>query len=169
MLNRFVFFLVLLIPLSVLAADKVFTWTGEDGVVHFGDRPPMESDAKEIAIQGKKKAALSVTDEQLTGQWFGTSDRGGEVKITLNANGSIAYIQTRADQSVYNYQGIWTLESTTLSIITEFSQTAQANSDFKRSVEPLQIEYNITRFEADSMSMIKEGEVFTVSKITRAL
>jgi hypothetical protein len=153
------------VPATLFAAGKIYTWTDEEGNVHYGDRPPMEADAEEIRIQGTKKAPVEVDENMLPGQWFGTEANGGEVKLTINASGTINFIQTRTDQSVYNYQGIWTYADNSLTVITEFTQTAPANGDFQRSVEPLQLKYNIIRFAGEEMEMIIGEDRFTVSKL----
>lgn len=147
-------------------AGKIYTWTDEDGNVHYGDRPPLAAEAEEIVIQGKKKAPVEVNSEALPGQWFGRDAQGSEVKLTLNASGTVTFIQTRADQSVYNYQGIWSYDDQQIEVITEFSQTAPAGGgEFKRSVEPLQLVYTITRFGSDSMDLIIEEDRFELSRV----
>lgn len=165
MLRRFLCLVVLLTPLSLLAAGKIYTWTDEDGNVFFGDRPPMTIEADEVTIQGKKREPVVVDEEGLPGQWFGNDDQGGEVKLTLNANGTVSFIHTRADQSVYNYQGIWTYQDNSITVITEFSQSAPANGDFKRSVEPVQLTYFIVRFNENDMELIIEDQRFVLSPV----
>lgn len=153
------------LPLTTLAASKIYQWTDENGTVHYADRPPADVEAIEIEIQSQKKKELEVSEEALPGQWFGRSDKGSEVKMTLNENGSITLTQTYPDQSVFNYQGIWSLENDGISVITEFSQTAPANGDFKRTVEPMQYVYNIRAFDTDEMEYIIESERFTLNRI----
>ncbi|EAR09558.1 DUF4124 domain-containing protein [Reinekea blandensis] len=165
MLQRFLCLLILLTPLSVLAAGKIYTWTDDDGNVYYGDRPPTEIEAEEITIQGKKREPVTVDESVLPGQWFGTDERGGEVKMTLNENGTVTFIHTRSDQSVYNYQGIWTYEDNSITVITEFSQTAPANGNFKRSVEPVQLTYFIVRFSSDTMELVIEDDRFTLAPV----
>ncbi|WP_320821543.1 DUF4124 domain-containing protein [Reinekea sp.] len=167
MLQRLTILLILTLPLSVFASGKIYTWTDASGIVHYGDRPPLEIDAEEIAIQGKKKQPLVVVSEQLPGQWFGAVNDGGEVKLTLSENGTITYIQTRADQSVYNYQGIWSLNNTALTVITEFSQTAPPGGNFKRSVEPIQLVYNIIAFSENAIELIIGTERFSLLRLTQ--
>jgi len=162
MLQRLVILVILALPMNVFASGKIYTWTDATGIVHYGDRPPLEAEAEEIAIQGKKKQPLVVVSEQLPGLWFGAVNEGGEVKITLSENGTISYLQTRADQSVYNYQGIWSLSNTSLTVITEFSQTAPPDGDFKRSVEPIQLVYNIITFNENAMELIIGSERFNL-------
>lgn len=165
MLQRFLCLVLLCSPLSVFAAGKIFTWTDEDGNINYGDRPPLEADAEEVAIQGTKRKPLVVDKAALPGQWFGTDNTGGEVKLTLNNNGTVSFIHTRADQSVYNYQGIWTFEDKNITVITEFSQSAPANGQLKRSVEPIQLNYFIVRFNADAMELIIEDQRFDLSRV----
>jgi len=162
MLQRLAIVLILALPLTVFASGKIYTWIDAIGIVHYGDRPPLDADAEEIAIQGKKKQALVVVSEQVPGLWFGEATDGGEVKLTLSENGTITYLQTRADQSVYNYQGIWSLNNTSLTVITEFSQTAPPGGDFKRSVEPVQLVYNIINFNENNMELIIGTERFNL-------
>ncbi|TCS43034.1 DUF4124 domain-containing protein [Reinekea marinisedimentorum] len=165
MLQRLFLLIVLCLPLTSMAAGKVYTWTDESGTVHYADRPPADIEAEEIEFQGKKKAPVSVNEGTLAGQWYGRSDKGSEVKLTFNENGTITYTQTKSDQSVFNYQGLWSLEGSSISVITEFSQTAPANGDFKRSPEPMQYVYNVLAFGNNSMEYIIESERFTVSRI----
>jgi hypothetical protein len=162
MLQRLAILLILGLPLSVFASGKIYTWTDTTGIVHYGDRPPMEANAEEIAIQGKKKQPLVLVSEQLPGLWFGAVNEGGEVKLTLSENGTITYLQTRPDQSVYNYQGIWSLNNTSITVITEFSQTAPPSGNFKRSVEPIQLVYNIITFSETAMDLIIGSERFSL-------
>lgn len=153
------------LPMAVFAAGKIYTWTDKSGVIHYGDRPPMAAQADEVAIQGKKKLPSVVVQELLPGLWFGSANDGGEVKFTLFENGSITYIQTRADQSVYNYQGIWTLENTSLTVITEFSQTAPPGGDFKRSVQPIALTYTIVGFSENALEVIIGPERFSLVRL----
>ena len=154
-------------PILTLAAGKIYTWQDADGNIVYGDRPPTGATAEEIHIQGKKKAAVIVDEEQLEGEWFGSSNEGGQTKMTINGNGTIRFLQTKADQSTINYQGIWTLERQTLTVITEFTQTAEPNRDFIRSVEPMELTYNILAFNDTDMEMIIEGERFNLRKTVR--
>lgn len=41
--------------LTAAFATEVFTWTDEDGIVHYGDLPPDNSDARQIDIQDAYK------------------------------------------------------------------------------------------------------------------
>jgi hypothetical protein len=165
MLQRLFVLVLICLPTALFAAGKIYTWTDENGDIFYGDRPPSEADATEIAIQGKKKNPVIVDEEILPGEWFGQEARGGEVKIKLNSNGTITFLQTKADQTVYNYQGIWTYEKNSISVITEFSQTAPPNGNFERSVEPLQLVYNIIGFSAEKMELIIEDERFVLDKL----
>ncbi|MEJ2043311.1 MAG: DUF4124 domain-containing protein [Reinekea sp.] len=164
MFKRLTLLAFCLTPLFTLAAGKIYTWTDADGNVVYGDRPPMGTTAKEVAVQGKKKAPINIDEQQLSGQWFGTSNEGSQAKITLNDNGTIRFLQTKSDQTTLNYQGIWTLENQTLTVITEFTQTAEPNKQFVRSVEPLQITYTIISFADEQMDMAIEGERYTMSR-----
>ncbi len=165
MVKRLLVIAIFCLPMSLLAAGKIFTWTDEDGNVFYGDRPPSETEVTEVTIVGKKKAPLIVDDKKIPGQWFGRSVAGGEVKITFDQSGTITFIQTKPDQSVFNYQGIWTYETNSITVITEFSQTAPPNGEFKRSVEPIQLTYNILRFAESEMELIIGDERFIISKI----
>lgn len=159
-------FTLLWLVQSFVIANEIYTWTDDNGVVHYGDRPPTNVEAEQISIQGRREEPVEVETAILPGQWFGTSTDGGEVRMTLTDNGSITFIQTRSDNSVFNYQGIWSYETNALSVITEFSQSAPANGDFTRSVEPRQFLYNIIGFDAETpnMELIIGDERFIVSK-----
>lgn len=165
MVIRLFIMALIMAPLTVLAASKIYTWTDENGVIHYGDRPPASAAAEEVAIDGKVEAPVEINEDQLPGQWYGPASNGGDVKVTLNASGTINFLQTLPDQSVFNYQGIWTLGENRIEVITEFSQTAPRNGDFQRSVEPLQFVYNILEFDADNMEWIIEGNRFELEKI----
>ncbi len=164
MVKRLFVIALICLPVSLFAAGKIYTWTDADGNVFYGDRPPQTVEAEEIAIQGKKPEPIVVTAELLAGQWFGQINGGGEAKFTFNSNGSISLIQTRADQSVYSYQGIWTIENTTVTVITEFSQSAARGGQLKRSVEPVQLTYTIIRFGDGQMDLISGDERFSLRK-----
>lgn len=165
MLKHILLILLFVMSSFMLADDKIYTWIDEDGVVHYGDRPPAEVEAEEVAIQGKKKAPVVVDEAVLPGQWFGTDQSGGEVRFTLNENGNMTFVHTRADQSVFNFQGIWSFEDNSITVITEFTQTAPRNGDFQRSVEPLRLQYNIIGFSDTSMELIISDDRFDVSRI----
>jgi hypothetical protein len=165
MLQRLFLILAVCLPLTSFAAGKVYTWTDQTGTVHYSDRPPADVEAEEIEFQGKKKRSVAINEESLAGQWYGRSDKDSEVKLTFNENGTITYTQTKADQTVFNYQGLWTLENSSITVITEFSQTAPPNGDFKRSPEPMQYIYNVMSFENETMEYIIESERFTVNRI----
>lgn len=166
MFRRFLCLVLLFTPLSLFAAGKIYTWTDEDGNTYYGDRPPAEVEAKEVAIQGKKAKAVEVDESALPGQWFGTDESGGEVKMTLNENGTVSFIHSRADQSVYNYQGIWTYQNKSITVITEFSQTASSSGEVKRSVEPLQLNYFIVRFNNDAMELVIEDQRYSLAPVS---
>lgn len=45
------------------AADEVYRWVDENGVVHFGDRPPVNTAAETLSIkQSKSSDTAAVTD-----------------------------------------------------------------------------------------------------------
>lgn len=164
MLKRFLVLILVACPVALFAAGKIYTWTDADGNVFYGDRPPSEASATEIAIKGKKKNPVVVDEEAIPGQWFGSEARGGDAKFKFSANGTMTFLQTKQDQSVYNYQGIWTYEKNSITVITEFSQMAEPNGTIKRSGEPIQLVYNIIRFDENSMELIIEDERFEVRK-----
>lgn len=166
MLFRFLAIALLMLPITLFASGKIYMWTDESGIVHYGDRPPQEVQAEEIAIQGRTREPVVVAEDQLPGQWYGTVNIGGDVRVTLNQSGSITFIQTRPDQSVFNYQGIWTLDTNSITVITEFSQTAPRNGELQRSVEPVQYVYNIIDFGDNSMEWIIGEERFSLAKST---
>lgn len=165
MLQRLLVLVLTLCPVIVMAAGKIYTWTDSDGNVSYGDRPPSAVTAKEIAIKGKKKNPVVVDEDKLPGQWFGEEARGGDAKFKFNVNGTVTFLQTKPDQSVYNYQGIWTYEKNSITVITEFSQNAGPTGAVNRSGEPLQLVYNIIRFDDRGMEVIIEDERFIMEKI----
>ncbi|MDN3650373.1 DUF4124 domain-containing protein [Reinekea marina] len=165
MIRLFSLILLACLPFMTFAAGKIYTWQDENGNTVYGDRPPAEAEVTEIAIQGKKKAAVEVESDALTGEWFGAGDKGGEVKMSMRSAGNIVFTQTRSDQSVYNYQGVWTLEDTTLTVITEFTQEISSAGKISRSVEPVQLIYTIVDFDGANMEFIAGQERFTVGKL----
>ena len=163
MFKRLLVIAVFCLPMSLLAAGKIYTWTDENGDVFYGDRPPLIGDVTEVAIKGKKQEPVSVESSQLHGQWYGSINGGGDAKITFSENGSISFIQTRADQSIYSYQGIWTSENTTITVITEFSQSS-SGGEVKRSVEPIQLTYTVIGFTENQMELISLSDRFSLRK-----
>jgi len=149
---------------QAMAAGKIYTWTDEDGVVHYGDRPPKEVNAEEVSIQGRKAAPVEVEKAQLAGTWFGRDQEGGEVRMRLEDNGAIRYTQTFPDETIYHYQGIWSLEDRTLSVITEFIEEGGGGA-LNRSVEPVQLTYTFTQFNSDQLTIISQGETYTLNKV----
>lgn len=161
-------FLVLLICLSAGLAyaesNKIYTWTDEDGTVHYGDRPPANADAEEVGIRGKKPEPVQVVPSTLTGTWFGRQDEGGEVRVRFQENGNIRYTQTFPDQTIFTYQGIWSLEGRTMNVITEFIEEGGGNN-LRRSVEPVRLTYTFTEFGSEQLTMINAGNSYTLNKV----
>lgn len=150
---------------SALAENKIYTWTDDDGTVHYGDRPPRNAQAEEVNIRGQRQEAIEVNAAQLNGTWFGRGPDGGETRIRIQENGAIRFTQTRPDQSIYNYQGIWRLEDRTLSVITEFIEEGGAGSGMQRSVEPVQLTYTFTSFSPEEFTLRSQGQDITVSLV----
>lgn len=44
------FLLLLLLLIALFAAGQVYKWVDEQGGVHFGDRPPRQTDAEEVGV-----------------------------------------------------------------------------------------------------------------------
>lgn len=164
MTTRILLVLAALLIGQAMAAGKIYTWTDEDGVVHYGDRPPRDANAEEVSIQGKKAEPVQVDKAQLSGTWFGRNAEGGEVRMTLQENGAIRYTQTFPNNSIYHYQGIWTLEDRSMNVITEFIEEGGGASGLKRSVEPVQLTYTFTNFAPDQMTVLTNGQSFTLNK-----
>lgn len=148
-----------------LAEGKIYTWTDEEGTVHYGDRPPRNAQAEEVSIRGQRQEAIEVNAAQLNGTWFGRGANGGETRIRIQENGAIRFTQTRPDQSIYNYQGIWRLEDRTLSVITEFIEEGGAGTGMQRSVEPVQLTYTFTAFSPESFTLRSQGQDINVSLV----
>lgn len=150
---------------SALAESKIYTWTDEEGTVHYGDRPPRNVQSEEVSIRGQRQEAVEVNAAQLNGTWFGRGANGGETRIRIQENGAIRFTQTRPDQSIYTYQGIWRLEDRTLSVITEFIEEGGAGAGMQRSVEPVQLTYTFTSFSPESFTLRSQGEDINVSLV----
>lgn len=150
---------------SALAESKIYTWTDEEGTVHYGDRPPRNAQAEEVNIRGQRQEAIEVNAAQLNGTWFGRGPDGGETRIRIQENGAIRFTQTRPDQSIYNYQGIWRLEDRTLSVITEFIEEGGGGSGMQRSVEPVQLTYTFTSFSPEQFTLRSQGQDINVSLV----
>jgi hypothetical protein len=147
------------------AESKIYTWTDDEGTVHYGDRPPRDAVAEEVNIRGQRQEAIEVNASQLNGTWFGRSSDGTETRIRIQENGSIRFTQTRPNQSIYNYQGIWRLEDRTLSVITEFIEEGGAGAGIQRSVEPVQLEYTFTAFSPESFTARIQGQDISVNLV----
>lgn len=150
---------------TVLAESKIYTWTDEEGTVHYGDRPPRNAQAEEVNIRGQRQEAIEVNAAQLNGTWFGRGPDGGETRIRIQENGAIRFTQTRPDQSIYNYQGIWRLEDRTLSVITEFIEEGGAGTGLQRSVEPVQLTYTFTSFSPEAFTLRSQGQDINVELV----
>ncbi|MEX0623203.1 DUF4124 domain-containing protein [Saccharospirillum sp.] len=150
---------------SALAEGKIYTWTDAEGIVHYGDRPPRDAQAEEVSIRGQRQEAIEVNAAQLNGTWFGRGANGGETRIRIQENGAIRFTQTRSDQSIYAYQGIWRLENRTLSVITEFIEEGSGGAGLQRSVEPVQLSYTFTSFSPESFTLRSQGEDINVSLV----
>ena len=53
-------FFILLMLLPVIASAGVYSWTDENGKVHFGDRPPIDREAEVITVRVNTYASPSV-------------------------------------------------------------------------------------------------------------
>lgn len=148
-----------------LAEGKIYTWTDESGTVHYGDRPPRDAQAEEVSMRGQRREAIEVNASQLNGTWFGRDPDGGETRIRIQENGAIRFTQTRPDQTIYNYQGIWRLEDRSLSVITEFIEEGGAGGGMQRSVEPVQLSYTFTSFSPDAFTLRSQGEDIEVELV----
>lgn len=164
MTSRILLFLAALLIGQAFAAGKIYTWTDEDGVVHYGDRPPKEVNAEEVNIRGRKAEPVQVVPSQMAGTWFGRGPDGGEVRMRLQENGSIRYTQTFPDETIYNYQGIWRLEDRTMTVITEFIEEG-GGGNLNRSVEPVQLTYTFTRFSPEQLTILTAGQSYTLNKV----
>ncbi|MHA7880566.1 MAG: DUF4124 domain-containing protein [Saccharospirillum sp.] len=153
----------LLYAATAIATGRIYTWTDEEGTVHFGDRPPQNVQADEVNIRGRRTAPVEVNEAQLPGVWFGRQDDGGEVRISFQANGGIRYTQTFPDQSIYNYQGIWQLEDRSLSVITEFIEEG-GGGEFNRTVEPVQLSYTFTQFNDEQMTLLTGSDSYVLRR-----
>lgn len=154
----------LLLTATAIASGRIYTWTDEDGAVHFGDRPPTHVQAEEVSIRGQRSAPVEVEEELLPGVWFGQQNDGGEVRINFMANGAIRYTQTFPDQSIYNYQGIWQLDDRSLSVITEFIEQG-GGGQFNRTVEPVQLSYTFTQFSSEQMTLLTGGNSYVLRRV----
>lgn len=144
--------------------SSIYKWTDEDGNVHYGDRPPRDGAAEEVRLRGSRPEPVEVLPSELNGTWFGRQDDGGEVRMRLQDSGAIRYTQTFPDQTIYNYQGVWRLEDRSLSVITEFIEEG-GGGNLNRTVEPVQITYNFLEFSPDELTMINNGQRYTLSKV----
>lgn len=165
MTTRILLVLAALLLGQALAAGKIYTWTDSDGVVHYGDRPPKDANAEEVSIQGEKAEPVQVVPSQLAGTWFGRNSEGGEVRMALQVNGSIRYTQTFPNNTIYHYQGIWTLEDRSMNVITEFIEEGGGAGGLNRSVEPVRLTYTFTRFNPQQLTFLSNGQSFTLEKI----
>lgn len=154
---------MLLYTATAVATGRIYTWTDEEGTVHFGDRPPSHVQADEVSIRGQRSAPVEVNEAQLPGVWFGRQDDGGEVRINFMSNGSIRYTQTFPDQSIYNYQGIWQLDDRSLSVITEFIEEG-GGGQFNRTVEPVQLSYTFTQFSEEQMTLLTGNNSYVLRR-----
>ncbi len=166
MMKRLLWVLLPLLVGQALAAGKIYTWTDDDGNVHYGDRPPQNVQAEEITMQGSGKAeTVEVDQAQLVGTWFGETDEGGQIRMNIERNGNIRYTQTFANQSIYNYQGIWQLDDRSMQVITEFVEEGGGNTGLQRSVEPVQLSYTFLNFTPQQLTMVFEGETYQLEKV----
>jgi hypothetical protein len=150
---------------QVFAESTIYTWTDAEGQVNYGDRPPRGTDAEVVNIRGQRQEAVEVNAAQLNGTWFGRTANGTETRLRIQENGAIRFTQTRPDQSIYNYQGIWRLEDRTLSVITEFIEEGGGGAGMQRSVEPVQLTYTFTSFSPQAFTVRSQGEDIAVSLV----
>jgi hypothetical protein len=52
--------------LSVSFATDVYTWTDEDGIIHYSDLPPGDGDSEQISVQGVYKPGTLEPPEPAT-------------------------------------------------------------------------------------------------------
>lgn len=57
-------------------AEKIYTWTGSDGVVHYSEKPPTSGNAKVINV--KTRASQDITEQQADTLDQQASDKTGK-------------------------------------------------------------------------------------------
>lgn len=114
-------FTIFLLPLQIEAQD-IYTWTDEQGRVHYGSRPPISAEV-ELVEKGQDRPLLesvqprqelrSATVKHIQGHFIGNR-LGQTVHLVFFANGnfveSLEYQEKgRAKKNMRSYAGTWTL------------------------------------------------------------
>jgi len=147
--------LLVLLPIHAFGASKIYTWTDADGVVQFGDRPPIASNASEVKMQGLVTTPVEVIPAQLQGTWKVAGQPGETQEWLIRQDGRIQIdIKTGNDRRIIH--GNWVITDSVMTITSDLVQDIIAG----RSVidnSPQQFVYKFLAFNPNTFRVFSNG------------
>lgn len=148
-------FLVLLSANSIAAGEKIFTWTDNNGVTQFGDRPPIGTESSEIKVQGYEAKKIEIPLGELEGNWRVISQTGQIQDWTIREDGRVQIdMRQGADRTIIN--GAWQLSDAIFTVTSELIQNIQAGKATVNDA-PVQFIYKFLEFESNKFRMFNNG------------
>lgn len=154
--------LLVLCAMQVQASSKIYTWVDENGVVQFGDRPPLTANAQEIKMQGQATSNVVVTPALLQGNWRVSGPPGETQEWLVREDGRIQIdIKLGNDRRIIH--GNWILNGSIMTLNADLVQNIVANtSDIDN--EPRQFVYKFLSFEENSFRVFANGNNYLGQK-----
>jgi len=147
--------IAVLLSTQVLAADKIYTWTDENGVIQYGDRPPSNSGAKEVKVRGFQENILVISAEALEGNWRVINSSGQIQDWTVRKDGRIQIdIRQGANRTIIN--GAWQLSDAIFTVNSELIQEIKGGKATVNDA-PVQFTYKFLEFESDRFRVFNNG------------
>lgn len=139
----------------VIAADKIYTWTDENGVIQYGDRPPRDSQATEVKIRGFQENILEISAEKLEGNWRVINASGQIQDWVVRKDGRIQIdIRQGANRTIIN--GAWQLSDTIFTVNSELIQEIKGGQATVND-SPVQFTYKFLEFEENRFRVFNNG------------
>lgn len=151
-----------LIAIQAFGESKIYTWTDADGVVQFGDRPPISANASEIKMQGMVTTPVVVTAGALEGTWKVTGQPGETQEWLVREDGRIQIdIKMGEDRRIIH--GNWVITGSVMTLTSDLVQDIIAG----RSVidnSPQQFVYKFLAFNDNTFRVFSNGSNYLGQK-----
>lgn len=154
--------LILLAATAAQANDKIYTWVDENGGIHFGDRPPTESKATEVKVQGFRGTTIEVDPEQLPGNWQVVADNGviQDWRLTIDGRVQMEYSDAGVRSIV---TGEYSVTGTIMTVTTDLIQRL-SNNKLTTDDAPTQMVYKFLEFSEDQFKVYHNSGNLTANR-----